>query len=416
MKACLILLYLLCGLILPCNAQNSTDSIQGNLYPLFFNRDEVKIDTNYLNNASQLDSLCSMLAKYSHIDSVNIYAYSSPEGTKTHNLWLSQQRAESIRDFIIANLPKETKLRAQDIHLFPMGENWHGLTKELEANYNLMNRDRVLKIMYAEVPGDTKKWRLRNLDNGFTYRWIIQHHMSTLRVATWVGIYSSEPKPETKVESAPMQKIEQTIVPEDTVPAPVIVPVTANESGLRWALKTNLLYDAVLVPNIGAEFYLGNQMSIAADWHYAWWNTDDWYWRTYGGEVAVRKWIGRNSKENPFTGHHIGIYGQILIYDFLTGNKGYMSGKPGQTIFDKPSYGIGLEYGFSLPVARKLNLDFVIGVGYHGGTYNEYRIVDDCYVWQAQKKRSFFGPTKAEITLSWLLGRNHQNTKKGGAR
>lgn len=412
----IILLCVLCGLFAPCHAQSVADSIQGDFYPLYFGHDKITIDENYLDNGKQLERLRSMLSKPS-IDSVTIYAYSSPDGTQAHNMLLSRQRAEFVRDFILANLPQNTTLTSDNIHLFPMGEHWKGLTEELEANYHLLNRDRVLKIMYADVPGDTKKWRLRNLDNGFTYSWIIQHHMPLLRVATWIGIHTSVP--EVQPDTTPV------IVPEpEPEPLPVqkpdtIVPVVemVKKSGLKWALKSNLLYDAALVPNIGAEFYLGKQISIATNLHYAWWNTDNWYWRTYGAELAVRKWFGKSAKENPLTGHHIGVYGQALTYDFLVGgNKGYMSGNPGDNIFDHANYIVGLEYGYSLPIARKLNLDFVIGVGYHGGRYNEYRVVDDCYVWQAYKKRGFFGPTKAEITLSWLLGRGNQNVRKGGAR
>ena len=50
-----------------------------------------------------------------------------------------------------------------------------------------------------------------------------------------------------------------------------------------------MLYDALLVPNIGVEFYLGKDWSMSANWMYAWWKTDrrHWYWRTYGGDIAI---------------------------------------------------------------------------------------------------------------------------------
>ena len=87
-----------------------------------------------------------------------------------------------------------------------------------------------------------------------------------------------------------------------------------------------MLYDALLVPNIGVEFYLGKDWSVGANWMYAWWKTDrrHWYWRTYGGDMVIRKWLGKAAKEKPLTGHHLGLYGQIFTYDFETGGKGYM--------------------------------------------------------------------------------------------
>ena len=60
-----------------------------------------------------------------------------------------------------------------------------------------------------------------------------------------------------------------------------------------------------------------------------------------------------------------------------------------------------------------LNLDFVIGVGYWGGEYHKYDPVDGCYVWKETLQRHWFGPTKAEVSLVWLLGRGNHNEKGG---
>ena len=78
------------------------------------------------------------------------------------------------------------------------------------------------------------------------------------------------------------------------------------------------------------------------------------------------------------------------------------------------NYSVGLEYGYSLPVARRLNLDFVIGVGYWGGEYHKYAPIDGHYVWKETRRRHWFGLTEAEISLVWLLGRGNYNEKKGG--
>lgn len=59
-----------------------------------------------------------------------------------------------------------------------------------------------------------------------------------------------------------------------------------------------------------------------------------------------------------------------------------MGGKPGGTLWEKMNYAVGLEYGYSLPVTRRLNLDFVISVGYWGGEYHKYAPIGDCYVWK----------------------------------
>ena len=189
--------------------------------------------------------------------------------------------------------------------------------------------------------------------------------------------------------------------------------VTARNT-FYMSVKTNMLYDALAIPNIGVEFYLGKGWSVSGNWMYGWWDkgSKHRYWRIYGGEIAVRKWIGRKAAETPLRGHHIGLYGQLFTYDFEWGGTGYMGGIPGGTLWDSPNYAVGVEYGYSLPIARRLNIDFTIGVGYWGGKYYTYRPVDGHYVWEATRKRHWFGPTKAEISLTWMLGTGNVNHKK----
>ena len=182
------------------------------------------------------------------------------------------------------------------------------------------------------------------------------------------------------------------------------------EKPFYMAVKTNMLYDLAAVPNVGVEFYLGKNWSIAGNWGYSWWKSDKshWYWRYYGGDLAVRKWFGKAANNKPLTGHHAGIYGQILTYDFETGNRGFLA--------DRWSYAVGAEYGYSLPIARRLNIDFTMGLGYHWGEFKEYLPIDGHYVWQVTKNRKYIGPTKLEVSLVWLIGCGNYNKEKGGKR
>lgn len=170
----------------------------------------------------------------------------------------------------------------------------------------------------------------------------------------------------------------------------------------RIALRTNLLYDALLVPNIGLEYRFAKRWSVTVDYRHAWWsrNSRHRYWRCYGGDLLLRRYFGNR----PFTGHHIGLFGTMLSYDFEFSGKGRQS--------DGFNLGGGFEYGYAFPVARRLRLDCSLGLGYVGGRYKEYEPMDDCYVHERTRRLRWFGPARAEIALVWLLGRN----TKGGAR
>jgi hypothetical protein len=188
------------------------------------------------------------------------------------------------------------------------------------------------------------------------------------------------------------------------------VTLSQSPRPFYMAAKTNMLYDLALVPNAGLEFYLGKNMSLVGNWMYSWWKNDNvyWYWRVYGGDLALRYWFGKAAKEKPLQGHHVGLYGQMITYDLELGYHGILA--------DRWSWSAGVEYGYSLPIARRLNIDFTLGLGYHTGEFYEYIPIDGHYVWQATKIRHYMGPTKAEISLVWLLGRGNENHNKGGKK
>lgn len=149
---------------------------------------------------------------------------------------------------------------------------------------------------------------------------------------------------------------------------------------------------------------------------YAWWDNNNLhrYWRIYGGDLGLRWWFGKKAHKKPLTGHHLGVYGGLLTFDFETGDTGYLGGKPGGTLWDRGIIYSGIEYGYSLPVAKRLNIDFSIGIGYMRGHYIKYYPFDNDYYFDKEYNMHYFGPTKAEISLVWLIGRGNTNRRKGG--
>lgn len=169
------------------------------------------------------------------------------------------------------------------------------------------------------------------------------------------------------------------------------------------SLKTNFLYDAVLVPNLGIELNLYKNLTVYGDLMYADWNLParHVYWDMYGAQAGIRKYFGNASKERSFTGHHAGIYCQALAYDFQAGHIGQQT--PSLNI------GAGLEYGYSFPVALGFNIDIDLGIGYLTGTYYEYDVKDGHDSWRGTVHRKWFGPTKASVSLVWLIKSNRKN-------
>ena len=197
--------------------------------------------------------------------------------------------------------------------------------------------------------------------------------------------------------------------PFPAIPSQVNPGQEPPPSSSYLALKSNLLYDALLIPNLSLEASISSGWTLGAGGMFAWWSKDakHRYWRIYGGDLEIRKYFGTLSKSKPLQGHHLGIYGDFLTYDFEFGAKGYQS---------KATYAAGIKYGYSHPIANRLNLDFALGIGYLHSNYKTYVPRDGCYVYQETKKRKWLGPTQAEISLVWLLGKGNTNKKKGGKK
>lgn len=387
---------------------------------VFFVKGVSTLNPAYRDNGAHLESFARRIAELRKIPGnrlrfVRIFASASPEGDVESNQQLSERRAASIVDYVRNTISLPDSL----VDVVSGGEDWTALTNLVETS-SMPYRDEALDILHNTpvwvtrngVVVDSRKRQLQALRNGVVWRYMYAHFFPELRNSR-VFVVSErisrqkpkpQPAPQPVIVSNPDPVIEPA--PADTLPAESIAvpPVVEDKKPFYMALKSNLLYDVALVPNIGAEFYVGRGWSLGGDWMYAWWKSDRRhdFWRTYGGEFEVRKYLGRRAKEKPLTGHHLGLYGQMLTYDFEVGATGYLS---------KISYGAGIEYGYSLPIGRRLNLDFGIGLGYLGGSYKVYEPIDTHYVWQQTRQRHWFGPTKAEISLVWLIGRGNYNAK-----
>ncbi|MDE6341352.1 MAG: DUF3575 domain-containing protein [Muribaculaceae bacterium] len=381
-------------------------------------------------------SKVSAAGKAGNIDHISVSAVASPEGSVDRNLEISQLRCDAIMSYIMNN----TGLSRVSFLTAPEGEAWDELRKLVEATPDVPMREKVLDIIdntpvwlydsQQNIIGGRKK-ELMDLAGGEPYRWIYTILFPLLRYAEATVFYSDVE------DSSDLSDMPDLSAESETSKEHLQEPETAGLSGLcepsgqpaepiktsaekhfYMAAKTNMLYDAALVPNLGAEFYLGKDLSLYGDWMYAWWdrNPRHRYWRIYGGDLGLRWWFGRKAHAKPLTGHHLGIYGGILTFDFELGDTGYLGGKPGGTLWDRYLINAGVEYGYSLPVAKRLNIDFSIGLGYLGGNYIKYFPFDNDYFRQKEYKMRYFGPTKAEISLVWLIGRGNFNNRKGGDR
>lgn len=341
------------------------------------------------------------------LSGIKITGSASPEGSYALNQRLSQNRAREIQKWLRSHSKLPAHLMKQEF----LGKNWPMLLELAQADNNIPYRDETLELLETASDSNDIILPLQNLRKGVPYRYLLKNIFPHLRFTKIYVEYDRYPK------YAPIPHISKAIeVSVATDCRPSVKPVPQQqpqpepepqpqqpqpERKFWFAAKTNMLYDALITPNVGVEFNIDKQRrySVAANWMYAWWKSDpdSWYHRTYGGDIELRRYFGKQTQERPFTGWHAGVYGQMLTYDFEWGGRGYLG--------DKWSWAAGISGGWSKAIGKRLNLDFTLGVGYLWGEYQEYLPIDDCYVWQATKNRRWIGPTKAEVSLVWILGR-----------
>lgn len=174
------------------------------------------------------------------------------------------------------------------------------------------------------------------------------------------------------------------------------------------ALKTNLLYDAVLIPNVELEVPLGRRWSLNGEYMFPWWLIDGnkYCMQILSGGLEGRYWLGNRKTHSVLTGHFLGLYAGGGKYDLQWKENGYQ----GEFFI-----AAGISYGWSARIVRNLHLELNIGIGVLRTDYRHYRARDNyqTLLWQENGRYTWLGPTKAKISLVWLLNRK---VKKGGGR
>lgn len=393
-------------------AASIQDSLRTTIY---FRPGYSLLELSYRDNAANMKALTQGIQTIKgnpcvQLQHIRILSAASPEGNSALNKRVAKRRGERLRDYL-----KETLVLPDSIFtVSSAGEDWQGLAA-LIAKEKTPWRNKALQIIrhtpeWVTRNGkvvDGRKRQLQNLDGGKAWKYMLDNHFYTLRtgavVVCEVKTLAAESTPSAAEASQEQARLESASQ-QSASQSPSSPPVASY-----FALKSNLLYDALLVPNLALEASIGSGWTLGAGGMLAWWSKDakHRYWRIYGGDLEIRKYFGTLSKSKPLQGHHLGIYGDFLTYDFEFGAKGYQS---------KATYAAGIKYGYSHPIANRLNLDFALGIGYLHSNYKTYVPRDGCYVYQETKKQKWLGPTQAEISLVWLLGKGNTNKKKGGKK
>jgi len=402
--------------------EQGRDSSKMERFILHYRVNETELDETYMSNREQLHKIRHYFTHSPRIDSVTIYSWASPEGGIKFNTYLSRERGRTAKDLLLSLSPDSAKFNSGKIKLSPVAENWEGLEKLVEERYFRHDRDKVLKILRAKDIGDeTRKWRLQQLNEGYTWKILIRRYMPELRAATWICVWAEviDPLPEVAAIVAQAMAEEHAVAEEE---AAIALPTESYGPMERtiFALKTNMLYDAVSAVNFALEVPFNERFSVLYEHHCPWWLSSDnkrcLQFLSFGAEA--RWWFLPRPREatpdlkrrDALMGHFIGAYG-------WTGKSDIQWGRDfGCYQFEFCS--AGLTYGFAFPLSKYINLELSLSAGYARIPYQHYIPTEDWQILIKDKNKAgtlhYFGPTKAEISL--VIPFRKQIHGKGGAR
>ncbi|MDL2320290.1 DUF3575 domain-containing protein [Alistipes sp. OttesenSCG-928-B03] len=377
------------------------------------------IERDYMDNAQALELLDRIFTTnpVENIAYILITGSASPEGPPQNNSRLAEQRAESLKYYILANHPG---LYYDQIVTIPRGEDWDGLVAMVENDSNIPLRDDLLRILRSDIAREEMKRKMAMLGGGRTYKYLQEYILPHLRGGVSGTIYFRD-RPIPVADTVTVVRVD-TVFLEKTVYVPQEPAYTPARPRKRFyiAVKTNLLYDAGLLPNLAVEIPFGRRYgwSAAIEGNWSWWDTgaDKYnYHRIQMAGLEVRRWFGNRSR-NPLNGWHVGVYGYAGDYDIrLFADKNSDVGQ--QSLL---SYSAGLTVGYAMPLGRRFNLEFSAGGGYIGGEYKKYDVsdcADGVFPVLGTFKRNYFGLTKAGISLVWQIGSGtNKYTRKGVKR
>lgn len=394
---------------LPSEAQVSqevhTDSVTIVKPKIFYRVNRVDIDANYMDNAASLSDIKRILSVFPRIDSITIHSFASPEGRYEHNRWLAAERGKSAKRYILKNLPEDKQIPDSLIYLRPTPENWVGMREEIVEKYPFENKTDVLDIIdRTDIDATKKESLLRRLDSGRSWRYIIKNVMPQLRNAAWISVWRpiSGPVIATNVPPPSMSRRLEVEPLKFELPE-----VQTTRSKTILALKTNLLYDALTWLNYSIEVPIWQDKFSALVYHqFPWWRwgkgKNEYCIRFLGLGTEARWWFKPKPRvetvkrkiRDRFVGHYLGVYGESGKYDFE---------RKRDICYQGEYWSVGLSYGYSFPIAKRLNLEVSLSAGYASIAYRGYTPSPDYSVlWRDYDKIGrwhYWGVTKVQVSL-----------------
>lgn len=184
----------------------------------------------------------------------------------------------------------------------------------------------------------------------------------------------------------------------------VLILLTTVAYSQKLSVKTNLLYGSyTCTPNLSFEVGLGKRSTLDFGagynpWHLKGTKESNKKLVHLLGNIEYRYWLCESFSGHFFGAHVLGTQFNIGQHElpmiFGKGSKDYR--------YEGYGYGGGLSYGYHWILGNRWGLEAQIGLGYARLHYDKYNC-KTCGQKIGPEKRNYFGPTKAGISLIYII-------------
>lgn len=363
--------------------------------PILFdvNKSDIRITPQLTEAINLIQDKKGVLAR------ISIVGSASPDGSLKWNQELGLNRAEALTRYIV----QKTELDSSMFHVCSRGEDWEYLGEILDERTDFPNGERIQSIILEETDNEVRKRKIQELDGGTTWHLLIEELFPQLRNAR-LAIVSVYPKFEPIASEYTLKRPPLIPLNQYDLMSPKLLPPTIDKpQSPKWkiAIKTNLLFDAVLVANLGVEISPWTHWSLDIPVWYSPYNISSTRnIRLLAVQPEIRWW----SKE-AMNGHFVGLHTHVAGFNIALNDYARYQ-DPNHAL-----WGLGVSYGYAMTLGKSAHwgLEFTFGAGfaqYHYDAYRnesngpKFRSGSDCY----------WGITRAGVTLSyrWTLLRKNR--------
>ena len=376
------------------------------------------VEADHASNRSVFNEIANILdgRKPEDFESIVVTSSSSIDGPVSSNDGFSRARGENLVRWIEEKYPEFKG----HIVLDSRGEDWDAFIEAILADKHLDEdtKNEIVEIANSNDTQDNKEARLRKLPVWESY---IKDNILPLTRrasmhATRVKVQAPEPEalPDVEVEDEHLNidqtrdSLDTTVAPVDTLAAPV-EPEKPEVRKPLFAVSTNALYDLAITPNFAVEVPVGKKVSLYGEYTFPWWVTRDnsRAWQILKWDIGARYWLFGGRSQNPMDvmiGPFAGIDLGAGYYDIEPHHKGWQG--EFQTV--------GAEIGWAWDLGKNWRLDAFVGAGWMGTHFRAYQgSSDDKHLlYQESGKLTWFGPTKAGVSVKYIFGQKDRRAEK----